>query len=123
MATSAVWPNNGQENSVSTPVEDDGPFVRMISVGGDYAPEAPSHSSDSSIAQQNFAGLAVKFAYTVQHFTTDWMGEQLCLPVTIVAELLVVLPLMEAAEPLTDHSYVMSGRLVSTTPFALNTVG
>ena len=74
--------------SLSMPAKDSHPSVRMIKVGGFFAPEAPSDFIDSGFGRENLASLAVKLAFTVQHFTTDWMTQQLCLPLTMATELL-----------------------------------
>lgn len=62
--------------------------TRMIEVGGVFVPETPNDFSDCGLEREQLAGLALKHAYTVQQFTTDWMIRQLCLPQGLVMNLL-----------------------------------
>lgn len=64
------------------------PVSRMIQVGVVSAPKAPFNLSECGIDREILTGLALKLAHTVQHFTTEWMIQQLCLPQVIVMELL-----------------------------------
>lgn len=62
--------------------------VRMIDVGGASAPEAPRDFKATGVREENLSGMCMKFALTVQHFTTEWMTEQLCLPRGMVTRML-----------------------------------
>ena len=51
-------------------------------------PKAPSDFADVGVEREILTGLGLKFAFTVQHFTTEWMIKQLCLPQAMVMVLL-----------------------------------
>src|SRR5690242_19824528 len=56
---------------------------------GDRAgPRAPVDIRDTGIDRTILHGLAVKLAYTVPHFTTEWATRQLRLPLNVVEELI-----------------------------------
>jgi predicted ATPase with chaperone activity len=64
----------------------DSPLVEMGNQG--YAPRAPKTMADVGVAADVLINLALKLAYTVPRFTTDWAARQLCLPLAIVSSLL-----------------------------------
>src|SRR5215475_881329 len=56
--------------------------------GGEEAPAAPKNAADTGVSRATLLDLAVKVAYTVPRFTTDWACQQLALPVSVVGDLL-----------------------------------
>jgi hypothetical protein len=60
----------------------------MISVGGVRAPRAPTQASETGVDPAVLADLALRIAYTVPNFTTEWAARRLCLPQALVGELL-----------------------------------
>jgi DNA-binding PadR family transcriptional regulator len=60
----------------------------LARVGDQVAPKAPQDIASAGLEEGVLADLAVKLAYTVARFTTEWVGKQLRLAPTLVAELL-----------------------------------
>ena len=52
------------------------------------APDAPVRLDDCGVAPEVLANLALKLAYTVPRFSSEWAARKLCLPLPIVSELL-----------------------------------
>ena len=55
---------------------------------GELVPKAPTDPGDAGISPVTLRDLALKAAYTVPQFTTEWAARQLCLPQVLVGELL-----------------------------------
>jgi DNA polymerase III delta prime subunit len=55
---------------------------------GELAPLAPTDPRDVGISLATLRDLALKTAYTVSQFNTEWAARQLCLPQVLVGELL-----------------------------------
>lgn len=62
--------------------------VKMIGVGDVVAPGAPTDIRNTGIDPIVLSGLALKLAYSVQQFTTDWMIDQMRLPQSMVMDIL-----------------------------------
>jgi hypothetical protein len=83
-------------NSTSTPdrlppipgASDDPNLPRLVNFGGVYAPAAPVKLDETGIDSGALIDLVLKHAYTVPHFTTEWMVERLHLSLPLVRELL-----------------------------------
>lgn len=60
----------------------------LLTMGDFQAPVAPASLDDMDIGRQVLLNLALKAAYTVPNFTTDWCVKTLALPTTIMGELL-----------------------------------
>lgn len=60
----------------------------MLDVGGMLVPPASATIGDTGIDQEVLANLALKMAYTVPRFSTEWAAQKLCLPLQLAAELL-----------------------------------
>ena len=60
----------------------------MFTIGNALAPRAPEHLEDTGIDPDLLANLALRFAHTVPTFTTERAALHLCLPQTLVGELL-----------------------------------
>ena len=81
--------SDGGPNAASlTDPDGERPGPRMIEFDGLVGPEAPRNLSETGQEPELLADLVLKTANTVPHFTTDWAVERLCLPRSIVAELL-----------------------------------
>jgi hypothetical protein len=63
----------------------------MHRVGDLLAPKPPFDIAAARLDEGALADLAVKLAYTVSRFTTDWVGKQLHLALPLVGELLELL--------------------------------
>src|SRR5262245_19154133 len=63
-------------------------LTRMIPVGDVLAPEAPADVEETGVEAAVLTDLALKVAYTVPQFTTEWAARRLHLPQPLVAELL-----------------------------------
>src|SRR5689334_3092379 len=61
---------------------------KMVQHGEIIGPSAPLDLNDTGVEMSTLLGLAVKLAYTVPHFTTEWAVRQMCLPLVIVQELI-----------------------------------
>jgi hypothetical protein len=55
---------------------------------GELAPLAPTDPREAGISLATLRDLALKTAYTVSQFNTEWAARQLCLPQVLVGELL-----------------------------------
>jgi hypothetical protein len=87
----------------------------MMSMGQELAPQAPTDPSDAGISPAVLRDLALKAAYTVPQFTTEWAVRQLCLPQVLVGELLEQLRTEQMLEILGSSGlfgfrYSISGR-------------
>ena len=60
----------------------------LLTHGGELVPKAPTDPGDAGISPVTLRDLALKAAYTVPQFTTEWAARQLCLPQVLVGELL-----------------------------------
>src|SRR5439155_12902835 len=61
---------------------------KMLLQGDTAGPSAPVDIRDTGIDRTILHGLAVKLAYTVPHFTTEWATRQMRLPLTVVEQLI-----------------------------------
>ena len=55
---------------------------------GIAGPKVPENLNETGMEPELLADLALKMANTVPHFTTEWAVERLCLPRSVVSELL-----------------------------------
>jgi hypothetical protein len=60
----------------------------LLTHGGELVPKAPTDPGDAGISLVTLRDLALKAAYSVPRFTTEWAARQLCLPQVLVGELL-----------------------------------
>jgi predicted ATPase with chaperone activity len=60
----------------------------LIRVGDIIAPRAPQDVASARLEEGALSDLAVKLAYTVARFTTDWVGKQLQVSMPLVQDLL-----------------------------------
>ncbi len=60
----------------------------LVQAGPVLAPQAPATAADTGVDVSALRDLALKTAYTVPHFTTEWAAQQLQLPQPLVADLL-----------------------------------
>ncbi|MBI3466963.1 MAG: ATP-binding protein [Planctomycetes bacterium] len=74
------------EEDLAAPSAPDLPEI--ITVGEQVAPAAPPDTASTGIDPAVLGDLALKLAYTVPSFTTEWAARQLRLPVPLVADLL-----------------------------------
>jgi hypothetical protein len=83
--------------------------------GRPLAPKAPTDLRESGVASTLLRDLALKAAYSVPMFTTEWASRLLCLPQVLVAELLEqlrteqLLEILGASGPF-GFRYTISGR-------------
>jgi predicted ATPase with chaperone activity len=63
----------------------------MIAVGDGLAPRAPANFAETRVSPAVLSDLALKTAYTVPNFTTEWAARQLHLPQQLAGELLELL--------------------------------
>lgn len=61
---------------------------KMISIGDVLAPEAPVDRRSIDVDDACLTDLALKAAYTVSQFSTEWVTQRLHLPQALVAEIL-----------------------------------
>lgn len=73
---------------------------KMVQHGDVLGPSAPVDLNDTGVETSTLLGLAIKLAYTVPHFTTEWVVRQMCLPLGIVQELIEQLRSDRLVEPL-----------------------
>jgi predicted ATPase with chaperone activity len=71
-----------------TSLLDAGAPGEMLDVEGAYAPLAPTTLQECGVHADVLLNLALKLAYTVPRFNTEWAARKLCLPGAIVGELL-----------------------------------
>ena len=82
---------------------------------GELVPKAPTDPGDAGISPATLRDLALKAAYTVPQFTTEWAARQLCLPQALVGELLEqmrndqLLDILGSSGPF-GFRYAISGR-------------
>lgn len=69
-------------------LEDSQVAPNLLDIEGVLAPSAPAKLEDFDVDPSVLTNLALKTAHTVPIFTTSWAVEKLCLPRTVVAELL-----------------------------------
>src|SRR4051794_3871508 len=60
----------------------------MLRIGELVAPKAPQEMAAIGLEEGTLIDLAVKHAFTVARFTTDWVGKRLHLSMPLVDELL-----------------------------------
>jgi hypothetical protein len=63
----------------------------LLAVGEQWAPQAPTNPRDAGISPPLLRDLALKAAYTVPQFSTEWAARLLCLPQVLVSEMLEML--------------------------------
>jgi hypothetical protein len=87
----------------------------LLDVGPEWAPKAPTDPRDTGISPAVLRDLALKTAYTVPQFTTEWAARQLRLPQALVSELLEemrtdhLLEILGSSGPF-GYRYAISGR-------------
>jgi hypothetical protein len=91
-------------------------FLPTLCVLGDEAaPRAPTTSREAGISPAVLRDLALKAAYTVPQFTTEWIARELRLPQTLCGELLEhlhgdhLLEILGSSGPF-GYRYAISGR-------------
>jgi hypothetical protein len=87
----------------------------LIATGDGPAPKAPTDARETGYSPALLRDLALKTAYTVPQFTTEWAARQLCLPQILVGELLEQLRTEQQLEILGSsgpfgYRYAISGR-------------
>jgi hypothetical protein len=87
----------------------------LLTDGNGWAPKAPTDPRDTGVSPAILRDLALKAAYTVPQFTTEWAARQLCLPQVLVGELLEQLRTEQLLEILGSSGpfgfrYAISGR-------------
>ncbi len=87
----------------------------LLTLNGDPVPKAPTDHRDAGISPAILRNLALKAAYTVLQFTTEWAARQLCLPQGVVGELLEQMRTDQLLETLGSSGpfgfrYAISGR-------------
>jgi hypothetical protein len=97
--------------------ERDGPehLPPLVTIGDGLAPRAPTDCRDAGISPAILRDLALKSAYTIPQFTTEWAARQLRLPQGLVGELLEQLRTEQQLEILGSSGpfgfrYAISGR-------------
>src|SRR5262245_10133974 len=63
----------------------------MHRVGDLIAPKAPQTTAASGLDESSLTDLALKLAFTVARFTTDWAAQKLHLPLSLTSEILELL--------------------------------
>src|SRR5215470_13637855 len=61
---------------------------KMVRQGDVTGPSAPVNLHDTGVESSTLQDLAVKLAYTVPHFTTEWATRRLHLPLVVVQQLM-----------------------------------
>jgi hypothetical protein len=87
----------------------------LVPAGGGLAPKAPTEPRDAGYSPAILRDLALKVAYTVPQFATEWAARQLCLSPLLTAELLEQLRTEQMLEVLGSAGpfgfrYTISGR-------------
>src|SRR5262245_30374351 len=59
----------------------------ILTIGSDWAPKAPTDPRDAGVSPAVLRDLALKSAYTVPQFTTEWAARRLCLTQALANEL------------------------------------
>jgi hypothetical protein len=87
----------------------------LLESGGGLAPQAPAGAAEAGVAPAVLTDLALKTAYTVPNFTTEWAARQLHLPQRLVGDILEMLradrllDVLGAAGPL-GYRYAVSNQ-------------
>ncbi len=87
----------------------------LMTVDGEPAPKAPTSPRDTGVSPAVLRDLALKTAYTVPQFTTEWAARQLCLTQALVGEMLEqmradqLLEILGSSGPF-GFRYAISGR-------------
>ncbi len=87
----------------------------MISIGAEFAPSAPTDLRTTGLDPAVVSHLALKAAYTVPQFTTEWASRRLHLPQSVVGEVLEqlrsdsMLDILGSSGPF-GFRYAISGR-------------
>jgi predicted ATPase with chaperone activity len=79
-------------------------------VGGVLAPTAPQDIASARVDEGALADLAVKLAYTVARFTTEWVAKQLHLTVPLASQLMEQLCLDGLLEALMGNRFTITER-------------
>ena len=86
-----------------------------LDIGDEWAPKAPTGPRDTGVSPAVLRDLALKTAYTVPQFTTEWAARQLCLTQALVGEMLEqmrtdqLLEILGSSGPF-GFRYAISGR-------------
>jgi hypothetical protein len=87
----------------------------LLPIGNELAPKAPTNPRDAGVSPAVLRDLALKAAYTVPQFTTEWAARQLCLTQVLVGDLLEqmrneqLLEILGSSGPF-GFRYAISGR-------------
>jgi hypothetical protein len=106
-------PDDGAGWALSAPPEKERPEPVTCELDGTTGPKEPVHLSETGLEPEALADLALKMANMVPHFTTDWAVERLCLPRSIVSEILEQL-VDEKQLEIRGHAGLMSYRYAIT---------
>ncbi|HBI45831.1 MAG TPA: AAA family ATPase [Planctomycetales bacterium] len=74
-------------NDHATETEEKSPLPRMVSVGDVFAPATPTSIEDAGVDGDGLADLALKAAYSVPQFTTEWIARTLRLSLPLAQQL------------------------------------
>lgn len=74
------------ESSEAT-TQQTGPLPEMLELSDVSAPAAPGSLEEIGIDRELISDIALKLAYTVPQFSTDWASKQICLPMVLLDEL------------------------------------
>jgi hypothetical protein len=96
-------------------IEDESRRPALIETGDAFGPKAPASLKDTGVSPAVLLNLALKAAYTVPQFTTEWTARLLCLPHNLASELLEQLRTEQMLEILGSsgpfgYRYAISGR-------------
>jgi hypothetical protein len=109
---------------------DDPEGPQMVLVGDGNAPAAPLDLGDTGVDPDVLSDLALRAAYAVSQFNTEWAARQLCLPQPVVGELLErlsedhLLDVLGSAGPfgfryaISSRGRERAGRLLELTTYA-----
>jgi hypothetical protein len=90
-STLSMIPSPNLSDDSSRPDEDrPADLPPFQTIGSEWAPEAPTDPRDAGVSPAVLRDLALKAAYTVPQFTTEWVARELCLTQVLTAELKAV---------------------------------
>jgi hypothetical protein len=109
-------PSPSSQDDSSQPDEDRPAHLPpLLTTDSGWAPQAPTDPREAGVSPAVLRDLALKAAYTVPQFTTEWASRELCLPQVLVGELLEQLRTEQMLEILGSSGpfgfrYSISGR-------------
>jgi predicted ATPase with chaperone activity len=75
-------------NAPATEPQNSPHLPQMVAVGDVQAPQAPAGPAEAGVDPAVLANLALRAAYTVPNFTSEWAARRLSLPLTLIGEVL-----------------------------------